>query len=245
MENFYDCRTNSSISKDEFIEMYNKSYFRSAERVVKGVTQNSKVAETEIERILNEGIKTTNDVINILAWKIGKIKHKATDENGKITFSKDWEDPYHFNILRYGKEWKGIKCFAEKIVEKFCELHKKSENCPQEVLNELEKQAPKGIGTVYLITLLYFISQGKYPIYDRFAYIALQGIKTGAKPLATKIDPQTLPDRTSKKFKSVYEDCIEPYMKDLSDVFGSDYNSSIEEYRNIDRALWVYGHAFK
>ena len=49
MENFYDCRTNLSISKDEFIEMYNKSYFCSAERVVKGVTQNSKVAETEIE----------------------------------------------------------------------------------------------------------------------------------------------------------------------------------------------------
>ena len=30
MENFYDCRTNLSISKDEFIEMYNKSYFCSA-----------------------------------------------------------------------------------------------------------------------------------------------------------------------------------------------------------------------
>lgn len=245
MENFYDCRTNSSISKDEFIEMYNKSYFRSAERVVKGVTQNSKVAETEIERILNEGIKTTNDVINILAWKIGKIKHKATDENGKITFSKDWEDPYHFNILRYGKEWKGIECFAEKIVEKFCELHKKSENCPQEVLNELKEEAPDGIGTVYLITLLYFISKGNYPIYDRFAYIALQGIKTGTEPFTTKIEPQTLPNKTSKKFKSVYEDYIEPYMQDISLVFGSDYNSSIEEYRNIDRALWVYGHAFK
>ena len=242
MENFYDCRTNSSISKDEFIEMYNKSYFRSAERVVKGVTQNSKVAETEIERILNEGIKTTNDVINILAWKIGKIKHKDTDENGKITFSKD---PYHFNIYRYGKKWEEIKEFVEYIVKHIDRLYLTSKDSPQEVLNELGKKAKNGIGPVYLITLLYFISKGQYPIYDRFAYIALQEIKNGAEPFTTKIEPQTLPNKTSKKFKSVYEDYIEPYMQDISLVFGSDYNSSIEEYRNIDRALWVYGHAFK
>lgn len=245
MENFYDCRTNLSISKDEFIEMYNKSYFCSAERVVKGVTQNSKVAETEIERILNEGIKTTNDVINILAWKIGKIKHKDTDENGKITFSKDWEDPYHFNIYRYGKKWEEIKEFVEYIVKHIDRLYLTSKDSPQEVLNELGKKAKNGIGPVYLITLLYFISKGQYPIYDRFAYIALQEIKNGAEPFTTKIEPQTLPNKTSKKFKSVYEDYIEPYMQDISLVFGSDYNSSIEEYTNIDRALWVYGHAFK
>ena len=245
MENFYDCRTNLSISKDEFIEMYNKSYFRSAERVVKGVTQNSKVAETEIERILNEGIKTTNDVINILAWKIGKIKHKDTDENGKITFSKDCEDPYHFNIYRYGKKWEEIKEFVEYIVKHIDRLYLTSKDSPQEVLNELGKKAKNGIGPVYLITLLYFISKGQYPIYDRFAYIALQEIKNGAEPFTTRIEPQTLPNKTSKKFKSVYEDYIEPYMQDISLVFGSDYNSSIEEYRNMDRALWVYGHAFK
>ena len=190
-------------------------------------------------------MKTTNDVINILAWKIGKIKHKDTDENGKITFSKDWEDPYHFNIYRYGKKWEEIKEFVEYIVKHIDRLYLTSKDSPQEVLNELGKKAKNGIGPVYLITLLYFISKGQYPIYDRFAYIALQEIKNGAEPFTTKIEPQTLPNKTSKKFKSVYEDYIEPYMQDISLVFGSDYNSSIEEYRNIDRALWVYGHAFK
>ena len=194
---------------------------------------------------MNEGIKTTNDVINILAWKIGKIKHKDTDENGKITFSKDWEDPYHFNIYRYGKKWEEIKEFVEYIVKHIDRLYLTSKDSPQEVLNELGKKAKNGIGPVYLITLLYFISKGQYPIYDRFAYIALQEIKNGAEPFTTKIEPQTLPNKTSKKFKSVYEDYIEPYMQDILLVFGSDYNSSIEEYRNIDRALWVYGHAFK
>lgn len=245
MKKFFDCRTKTEIGKDEFIEMYNKSYFRSTERVVKGVTQNSKVAEDEIERILNEGIKTTNDVVNILAWKIGKIKHRETDENRKITFSKDWEYPYQFSIRRYGKEWKGIDEFVKYIVDNIADLQSLSKICPQGVLNKLQEQAPTGIGTVYLITLLYFISQGNYPIYDRFAYIALQGIKSGAEPFATKMEQITLPGKNSKKFKSVYEDYIEPYMQDISLVFGSDYNSSIEEYRNIDRALWVYGHAFK
>lgn len=143
MENFYDCRTNSSISKDEFIEMYNKSYFCSAGRVVKGVTQNSKVAETEIERILNEGIKTTNDVINILAWKIGKIKHKDTDENGKITFSKDWEDPYRFNIYRYCKKWEEIKEFVEYIVKHIDRLYLTSKDRPPRGFKRVGKRRPE------------------------------------------------------------------------------------------------------
>ena len=142
-------------------------------------------------------------------------------------------------------EWEEIKKFVEYIVEDIDRLYLISKDRPQEVLNELGKKAPNGIGPVYQITLLYFISKGQYPIYDRFAYIALQEIKNGAEPFTTKIEPQTLPNKTSKKFKSVYEDYIEPYMQNISLVFGSNYNSSIEKYRNIDRALWVYGHAFK
>lgn len=249
MEKFYDCKTNLKIERDEFIKIYNGSYFLSGERIVKGVIQNSIVAENEIERILNEGIKTDKDVINILAWKLGKIKHIETDDDksGNIIFSKDWKNAYKFDILRYGRQWERekIKKFVEYIVQNNNDLHAESKCCPQKVLNELKAQAPKGIGTVYLITLLYFISKGKYPIYDRFAYLALQGIKHGTEPFTKKIKPPILPDKNSEKFKSVYKDYIEPYVKDLSDIFGSDYNRSVEEYRNIDRALWVYGHAFK
>lgn len=247
MEKFYDCKTDSQIKRDDFIKIYNGSYFLSGERMVKGVIRNSTVAENEIERILNEGIKTDKDVINILAWKLGKIKHRETDaeKNGNIVFSKDWKNAYKLDILRYGRQWENIKEFVDYIVRNINDLRSKSKCCPQKVLNELKDQAPKGIGTVYLITLLYFISQGKYPIYDRFAYIALQGIKHGTEPFTKKIKPPILPDKNSEKFKSVYEDYIEPYIKELSDIFGSDYNRSVEEYRNIDRALWVYGHAFK
>ncbi len=247
MVKFYDCKNNSQIEREDFIKIYNGSYFLSGERMVKGVIRNSTVAENEIERILNEGIKTDKDVINILAWKLGKIKHRETDadKNGNIVFSEDWKNAYKFDILRYGRQWGKIEEFVNYIVSNIEYLCSKSKCCPQKVLNELKAQAPKGIGTVYLITLLYFISQGKYPIYDRFAYLALQGIKQGTEPFTKKIKPSILPDKNSEKFKSVYEDYIEPYVKELSDIFGSDYNRSVEKYRNIDRALWVYGHAFK
>ena len=62
------------------------------------------------------------------------------------------------------------------MTETFETTHNSSTNNksePQEVINELKNNSPNGIGTVYLITLLFFISRGEYPIYDRFVKIAI------------------------------------------------------------------------
>lgn len=237
---FYDVRTGNPISAEDFISLYNDSYFIGGERVINGVRQSSRIAEEEIEKILKDGIKYRNDVINLLAWKIGKINHLESDECGKIVFSKDWEKAYDGVIYRYGVKWNGVNKFADYIADNFDNLNKLSEENPQAVLNDLKENSPNGIGTVYLITLLYFISKGRYPIYDRFAELALRG----GNPESDTLNEITLPDKNSKKFADVYEEYVKPYSEKISGIFGVDYKN-IDEYRNIDRALWVYGHAFK
>lgn len=237
---FYDIRTEEPISAKDFISLYNDSYFIGGERVINGVRQSSRAAEEEIERILKDGIKCRNDVINLLAWKIGKINHLESDERKKIIFSKDWEKAYDGEIYRYGAKWDGIIDFADYIAENFETLNKLSDENPQAMLNKLKERSPSGIGTVYLITLLYFISKGRYPIYDRFAELALRG----GNPESDTLNEITMPDKNSKKFADVYEGYVKPYSDKIFGIFGVDYKN-IEEYRNIDRALWVYGHAFK
>ncbi len=50
-----------------------------------------------------------------------------------------------------------------------------------------------------------------------------------------------LPDKNSDEFGTVIELYKKKYISNLESVFGEDYACN----RNVDRALWVYGHLFK
>ena len=115
------------------------------------------------------------------------------------------------------------------------------ENRPQEILNALRDNSPEGIGTIYLITLLYFISKGKYPIYDRFADLAIQAIIQKEKP-GTKLNHKEPVTKGDNKFDTIYIDTIKPFSKRIEKAFHS-YDKYLKN-RDLDRALWVYGHCF-
>jgi len=236
---FHNDETYTQEDNKAFIEAYNNSYYIGKERLVPRTIQNSRFAEQEIEDLLKEGIKSNCDVMNILAWKLGKIKHRETEDRKEIICHKGWENRKSCKVTRYGNYW-DLTHFVEHIVKHKNDLEAKAEDSPQAVLDELKKVAPNGIGTVYLITLLYFISKGKWPIYDRFAMMALNAIKSGAEPGAT-VDCLELPAKNSDEFSNVMEILKEKYIKPLQEIFGDDYTKT----RDIDRALWVYGHSFK
>ena len=168
-------KNGEELTKDEFIEQYSESYYLDTPKLVDGITKNSKYAEKNIDDLLKNGIKKDTDVIHILAWKLGKIKHRESDENNTFVYHNDWKNAECFEVKRYGKEF-DIKQLIDYIVSDISDLEELSDENPQEVLNCLKGRSPSGIGTVYLITLLYFISKGKYPIYDRFAMKALDAI---------------------------------------------------------------------
>ena len=127
------------------------------------------------------GIKEKIDIVHILAWKIGKIKHKESDKTNRFQYAKDWRQAENFDVTRYGKAFDldGIASFVASNIE---ELEREADENPQLVLDRLYGEHFYGLGPVYLLTLLYFISKGKYPIYDRFAQMALTAIHNDVKP---------------------------------------------------------------
>lgn len=229
---------NTELSKNDFIKTYSKSYFLNTQRLVPKTSQNSVFAENEMALLLKNGIKTDADVMHILAWKIGKINHKDTDKKQKFEYHKDWQFAEQLNVKRYGKHF-DVKEFINYITSNIDFLEKTAKNDPQEVLNLLNKNSPAGIGTVYLITLLYFISKGTYPIYDRFAMKAIDAILNEVTP-GNPINYKELPGKNNKQFGKIMDDNMREYICKLEKVFGTEYQID----RDIDRALWVYGHLF-
>ncbi len=231
--------------KNEFVVYYSKKYYLNSEKVKssngKPVIKSSEFIENEIDELLKSGIKDENDIIHIVAWKTGKIKHSDSEKTKKFIFHSDWsidEKNKVYNIKRYGEEF-DISNLAKFIVSNVDRLYKQSKSEPQEVINKLKNNSPDGIGTVYLITLLYFISRGEYPIYDRFAKIAIDAILFDKKPY-DYVKYSELPNKNDKKFSQVINNYKKEYVDKLKEVFGDNYKSN----RDIDRALWVYGHLF-
>ena len=238
MYKFYGKNT-EELTPEQFVEKYNSSYYLGQPKLVAGVSQNSKVTEDEIDHILCDGIRNQLDVYHILAWKVGKIKHAESDASNRFVYASDWAGIETGVVNRYGKPL-DLTNFAAYIVTNINQLEEMAKEDPQDVLECLRQNAPSGLGTVYLITLLYFISRGIWPIYDRFAMMALSAIAEGKKP-GDPVKYVELPDKNSGKFHSVMDICKQTYIKQLEDIFGKEYSKD----RNVDRALWVYGHCFK
>lgn len=225
------------ISRDDFVSLYGTSYYIGNEKIVPGISRSSRFVEGEIDRLLREGIKSKLDIVHILAWKIGKVKHPKSDS--KFVYAKDWKDAEKYKATRYGKTFE-IENMAGYVADNITMLKEKAEQDPQSVLFDLKNVGVAGLGSVYLITLLYFISGGKYPIYDRFAAMAVDAIRDEKLP-GEEVRYHYLPDKNSKSFDTIMQDHMIPYIQKLNEIFGNSY----QDNRNIDRALWVYGHLFK
>lgn len=246
MYKLYNLERNE-IDEDEFIHIYNECYYVDSGQKIPRVVKSSRYVEERIDDILKRGIQNQLDVVYILAWKIGKIKHTASEQEQDFVFASDWEHAKNFDVLRYKRPFR-LKEIADYVASNIKELESKAESNPQGVLNQLNayfvQQNISGLGTVYLLTLLYFISKGKYPIYDRFASIAIDAIIAEKNP-GSKISYHLLPAKDTERFKHVFEENMVPYMKKIKKVFGDTniYKNNPAD-RNIDRALWVYGHLF-
>lgn len=226
----------NEIDKSEFVEKYGNSYYRGCLRCIPRVGQSSRFVEDHIDTLLKNGIQKPLDVVHILAWKIGKIKHSESQDS--FVYADDWKNAEQFVAYRYNRKF-DIQTISEYIANNITQLEKNAENHPQQVLCELRDLHINGLGTVYIITLLYFISRGQYPIYDRFAWKAIQAICDDKKP-GDIINASELPEKKSRAFDTVFDTHMISYMKKMDSVFGSAY----QESRDVDRALWVYGHAF-
>ena len=228
---FYE-RKPKTFSVDEFVRDYEECYYLPNEDTTKnyipGVSINSRTAERKIESFLVDGFQDGKDVNTALAWKIGGIDNKSSNEG--IYFKDNW-----------GK--------ADKVTERYFECGRKEYNelCEriaqlsvangeidetlENILSVIDETKAKGFGPVYILTLLYFVTKKESPIFDRYAYTAVKAIYNGVKP------SEIWYENPSSKDKKNLLKLINEYRWYLVQVFG---RADIE--RRIDRSLWVYGH---
>lgn len=214
-------------SKEWFVknkERFERIYFRNDD-CIKGISipLNNRTP-VSIEKKADEHEKNGEIDLWIAAWKMGRL-----DDNGQIVYTNSG------NILNgYGKEINGLDDYIQSID---CNRIQKSiENGDYETaFCELAKNSPANFGTVYIITLMHFISKGEIPIYDKFAHKAIKAIFA-----AEEVKNIYVGDAPAKKNSNAAVNMLKEYMWLLKNVFGK---SHID--RQTDRALWVYGHADK
>lgn len=174
--------------------------------------------EKRIEEVLLNGIESDNDIVDILKWKTG-----ATEVD------------YEENYVKH--RWGIIETLelSLKIKEKdFIFLE------PKKIVDELLKIDK--IGPVYALTLLYFITKGEFPIYDKYAHLALIVIESKedfSKNIADK-DLYNEFKTDSLDAEKIFDLYCKNYIERLKYIFGEKYKKN----RDIDRALWTYGHLF-
>ena len=234
----------------------------------RAVHQSSHYAELVIKRILTTGIQDRQDLARVLAWKIGKINHKCTEKkNAHLGDSKD--DGICDSIsFEYSRCWEKCECKGENVTIKaygrnvsldldslFYLINENrgilSKTTPMEPdsirdsMQILRESRIKGIGTVYWITILYFMTHGECPIYDRFAMYALKAGEKRIMPDRHKKvklqDVLLVPSKEEKKVLHIAD--VDGFYKQYVELLG-ETKIDYKKCRNLDRALWVYGHSF-
>ncbi|MDE6727377.1 MAG: hypothetical protein K2J80_05490 [Oscillospiraceae bacterium] len=202
-------KKNKKINLDEFLDLYEKIYF----------FENPDLdLEEKIEKILEKRKKSSKplsreDIETIFGWKMDT----KNIVNGQIKRRQ---------IVDVGKV-------------KVCIDNNKSYKSKEEaiqLLNEL-RTSKNNIGSVYAITVLYFLSGGEYPIYDRFVQIAVNAICSNAK-IGDEVECKGLSD--SPCGKTLLDSYEKKYHEKLRSIF-----KGVPLDRKTDRALWAYGHLFK
>lgn len=219
-------KDNQEIDLITFLSTYEKDYYADSESKIPR-NKSSYYIENKINYILKNGIKP-DDILFIIAWKTGAINHAASSSS--VVYNKDFNKSLKFIPNRKVLD---VSEFIDYILLNFNELI--SLSCKPKILFEtLLSNSPDNFGSTYVLTLLYFFTNGFMPIYDNYAERALLANQNNILPNGT-VNIKSITSNSNSAWKKYME-----YSQMLVDVFGEEYRD-----RKVDRSLWVYGHYFK
>ena len=183
--NLYKLTGERINSITDFISYYERVYYYSC----------SYIAEKRIESILKNGIQGKKDAFDILAWKLDGIDVNNTNYKKEIQYRINKSNKNNESNWKYSDDdngfcqgtYQGGKIDLSEYLMRFrsgsqrlADLKESATDNGEKALVLLAENAPRGLGPVYMITLLHFLNQGKgekkYPIYDKFAHTALKVI---------------------------------------------------------------------
>ena len=256
------CEVNDAFSKEIFkgkIRVLNEAYFE--KNKIDGINISNNITEEyENGTIVDQYLKQGKIDLIIIGWKAGRLikdneSYRYNLENTINSYGENVEgylngygkiinkvelDNYIEWVNSIYREveiqcWKGIndeKFDLEEFIDEFMNKYKKLVNPTGAEYNK-EIFVPRNFGSVYVINLLYFLSKGRYPIYDLFAHRALRALDWDVSPC--KVFVGTAPEKRDYKtvFRMYYE-----FVYLIKKIF-----KNTKYDRELDRALWVYGHA--
>ena len=258
------CETNASSEKtdsiypNQIITTYKNYYFLGNDIddiCPKGIMQSSEWAEKQVLDLIRPEQRRQWDeqsVKQILAWKTGKINHKTTEEKKSFDYVKGWrEDSFAVQLPHQQpmdtEAFRNLAITVVALHKEYCDQLKDKDVVWKKLLQYVNDNNIAGLGSVYLITLLFFITNGECPIYDRFAMAALASFELSQNginvPDGAIIRGCGLPDRKSNDAYKLLSDSDSKYVK-YQGLLESFFDDAWKSDRDIDRALWVYGHKF-
>jgi hypothetical protein len=231
---FFDAQGNQ-VQPAEWLSTYERSYFlNQPKQNGQPRNQTSPFVENQVCALLGQiAPLSRQDLTLAMAWKIGLIDHSLSETRQSIEYRQDWPTKLtaktQFRTLDFSTS---IPYLAANMLN----IAQMSQGNPR-YLYDLAPR-PKGFGHVYILTALFFITGGRYPIYDKYANIAALAIDQGMAP-GSHVNFKE--DQKWSDYQQ-YMNLILPIGRACPRQVGS---ASMFMSRPLDRALWVYGHLFE
>ena len=253
------------VEIDVFVNRYMPEYFNDRkDSLISWDKRRPTATSKDIEKFLfgDKDLFHFNDLKSedakyAVAWKVGKLQLEdehplirtidcvGGKERFKIAASSKNDDGYIYtdDIKTYYEFLGSKRTEIEKSFNEVVSMLKENTNCSyfdacdrfEELYCMVTKsgKVPKHFGSVYVINLLFFLTQGAIPIYDRFAHKAALALIRDTTPANCFID--NAPEKSAS-----YDVACKyvNYLYLLMRLFGR-----CDITRNIDRALWVFGHS--
>jgi hypothetical protein len=179
---FFDDQGNQ-IQSQQWLKTYEPYYFIGGAtwgRRINGRNQSSGFVEDQVCAMLTQAAPlSVQDLTLAMAWKIGGlIDHRRSEANQEIEYLHNWPR----TLTATGQY--GARDFSQSIPflasNMNAILKQIIQGNPQYLLDLVPQLA--GFGNVYILTILFFVSRGKYPIYDKYAHIGAHAITRDSPP---------------------------------------------------------------
>lgn len=232
------------IKPKDFTSFYSQFYFdndisieiKKHYGILTDLDTGSKVAENHVKSdLLDKGLFNKY----ALAWKSGKLAWNSFTNEFAFKDSFFQGNSY---LNGYGSpiDINDFNAWCNRLNsienERLVLVNKAS------LYKDLQENAPRNIGPVYIITSLFFKSHGRFPIYDQFAHKAIRALALNLGP-----DEIYLGDNPGKSNVKKVMCMYNEYITLLEKVFPNEINTDGDLFisRSLDQALWVYGHCTK